>query len=138
MTILNTIGLTTKSVASVPVDFGKAGMEMFFFENPLPKMKESVKRGAWDTLALTPRLAWDMVKGMAMGTLHLTWSAIKLLPIPLPLAVRDAWGKERHAAIGDTQRALDLFRFDLDQKFVLPPMGTAQTQQPETPQTLAA
>lgn len=116
MAILDNLERTTKSVAEVPVDFAKAGVETLMGENPLPKMKESVKRGLWDTVTLGPHMLRDTVVGVLKGTLRLTWNAIKLLPLPLPML--DSWKKERGNTMLRTRDALDLFRFD--QKF--PPL----------------
>ena len=129
MAILDNLERTTKSVAEVPVDFAKAGVETLMGENPLPKMKESIKRGLWDTVALGPRIVRDTVAGVLKGTLRLTWNAIKLLPLPLPLFVRDQWGKERHAVLAQTNKALDLFKFDVDSKFALPTLSATTHRQ---------
>ncbi|MDO8468209.1 MAG: hypothetical protein Q7S29_00420 [Candidatus Peribacter sp.] len=130
MAVLDNIGRSAQSVAEVPVDFAKAGVEMLVGENPLPKMKESVKRGLWDTVALGPRIIRDTVAGLLKGTLRLTWSAIKMLPLPLPML--DSWKKERGDVMLRTKDALELFKFD--SKF--PPLTFAKKQ--ETPQQLAA
>lgn len=130
MAILDNVGRTTKSLAEVPVDFAKAGIETLTGENPLPKMKESVKRGLWDVVALGPRIVRDTVAGLLKGTLRLTWAAIKLLPLPLPML--DSWKKERGDAMLRTKDALELFKFD--NKF--PPLTF--TQKTETPSQLAA
>ncbi len=130
MAILDNLGRTTKSVAEVPVDFAKAGVETLMGENPLPKMKESMKRGLWDTVALGPRILRDTVAGVLKGTLRLTWNAIKLLPLPLPML--DSWKKERGDVMLRTKDALELFKFD--NRF--PPLTFSK--QHETPQQLAA
>lgn len=126
MAILDNLGRTTKSIADVPVDFAKAGVETLMGENPLPKMKESVKRGLWDTVALGPRMLRDSVIGVLKGTGRLTWNLIKLLPLPLPML--DSWKKERGDVALRTKDALDLFRFD--QKF--PQLDFAQTKKTPT------
>ena len=137
MAILDNIERSAKSVIEVPGDFAKAGMEMFMLENPLPKMKESIKRGLWDTVALGPRIVRDVTVGVLKGTLRLTWNLIKLLPLPLPTL--DSWKKERGDVTMRTRDALDLFRFDVDSKFELPrPGAPAQRQQDIAPRALAA
>jgi len=119
-----TIGKTAESVVGFPVDIAKAGVETFAGENPLPKVKESFKQALWDTAALSPKLVWDMITGMAKGTLHLTWEAIKLLPLPLPML--DSWKKERGDVALRTKDALELFKFD--NRF--PPLFAQNNQEP--------
>jgi len=119
-----TIGKTTESVLGFPVDVAKAGVETLAGENPIPKVKESFKQALWDSVALSPKLFWDMIIGMAKGTLHLTWEAIKHLPIPLPIL--DSWKQERGDVAMRTKDALELFKFD--NRF--PPLFTQNEQEP--------
>jgi len=127
MAILDNLERTTKSVAEVPVAFAKAGVETLVGENPLPKMKESIKRGLWDTVALGPRMLRDSVVGILKGTGRLTWNLIKLLPLPLPML--DSWKAERGNVMLRTKDALELFKFDVDSKFALPTLSATTHRQ---------
>jgi len=127
MAILDNLERTTKSVAEVPVDFAKAGVETLMGENPLPKMKESIKRGLWDTVALGPRMMRDAAIGVLKGAGRLTWKIIEHFPLPLPLL--DSWKKERGDVMMRTKDALDLFKFDVDSKFALPTLSATTYRQ---------
>jgi len=123
------VGKAIEGPATLPVKVAENAFRKLEGQPFLSTTRHDIVDATWNVVAAPGRVFWSLIKGMGKGTLRLTWNAIKLLPLPLPML--DSWKKERGDVMLRTKDALDLFRFD--QKF--PPLTFAKKSQ--TAQQLA-
>ncbi len=100
------IGNTYESIVTLPEKSVRAMTELFVGENPLPKIKGATKEAVGNVLTLPFSLLRHLAAGMAKGTLKLSWSLIKKIPVP----VLKTWNDERGATHEETQRRLERLR----------------------------
>jgi len=110
------VGKAIEGPATLPVKITENAVRKLEGQPFLSTTRHDIVDATWNVIAAPGRVFWSLIKGMSKGTLRLTWNAIKLLPLPLPML--DSWKKERGHTMLRTRDALDLFRFD--QKF--PPL----------------
>lgn len=125
------IGQAVESTVSLPVKVAEAGVRKLEGQPFVSTVKHHAVDALWNTLALPGRVFKHTILGLTKGTARLAWSAIKLLPLPLPML--ESWKKERGDVAMRTKDALDLFRFSVDGKFVLPSLGGSTTQTSNAP-----
>lgn len=116
------IGKAVEGPATLPVKIAENAFRKMEGKPFLSSTRHDIVDAAWNVIAAPPRLMWDVIKGMAKGTLRLTWNAIKLIPLPLPML--NAWKEERAKQGMSTHTSLSNLREQLtlrpQQKFNLP------------------
>ena len=70
-----------QAAVSPLVDIPKAGVEMLLGENPIPKIKESIRRSVWGVFAMPFRIAGHVGVSAAKGTAKTAWNIAASLPI---------------------------------------------------------
>jgi hypothetical protein len=120
------VGEAFGNVALFPGKVAEAGVRKLEGKPFLSTVRHHAVDTLWSTLALPFRILKHTVVGVTTGTLRLTWNAIKLLPLPIPML--DSWKKERGDVMMRARDALDLFRFDIDEKFRPPLLAMTSKQ----------
>lgn len=104
------VGKAIEGPATLPVKITENAVRKLEGQPFLSTTRHDIVDATWNVVAAPGRVFWSLIKGMSKGTLRLTWNAIKLLPLPLPML--DSWKKERGDTMLRTRDALDLFCFD--------------------------
>ncbi|OIO53512.1 hypothetical protein AUJ46_04920 [Candidatus Peregrinibacteria bacterium CG1_02_54_53] len=123
------VGKAIESPATLPVKIAENAVRKLEGKPFIASTKHDIVDATWNVLAAPHRVLWSVIKGMTKGTLRLTWNAIKLLPLPLPML--DSWKAERTQQGMNTHTSLNTLREQLthtsNKKFSAP--SNAQYQQ---------
>ena len=116
------VGKAVEGPATLPVKIAENAVRTLEGKPFFASTRHDIADATWNVLAAPGRVFWSLIKGMSKGTLRLTWSAIKLLPLPLPML--DSWKAERAKQGAGTHTSLSNLRGQLvpglEKKFGLP------------------
>ncbi|MDD5041884.1 MAG: hypothetical protein PHX87_05685 [Candidatus Peribacteraceae bacterium] len=122
----SSVGKAVEGPATLPVKIAENAVRTLEGKPFLASTKHDIVDAGWNLLAAPHRILWSVIKGVSKGTLRLTWNAIKLLPLPLPML--DSWKAERTKQGLGTSTSLNNLREQLSllpqKKFSMP----AETQ----------
>ncbi|MFH0851830.1 MAG: hypothetical protein V1876_03720 [Candidatus Peregrinibacteria bacterium] len=115
------VGKAVEDPATLPVKIAANAFRKLEGKPFLSSTRHDIVDAGWNVVAAPGRVFWSLIKGMSKGTLRLAWSAIKLLPLPLPML--DSWKAERAKQGASLHASLNNLREQLSpgtQKFTLP------------------
>jgi len=116
------VGKAIEGPATLPVKIAENAVRKLEGKPFVASTKHDIADATWNLLAMPHRVLWSVIKGVSRGTLRLTWSAIKHLPLPLP--VLNSWKADRMKQGTSTHTSLSTLREQLtlrsEKKFTTP------------------